>query len=160
MWAPAKPLAARRFSSTGFPSRSRLRRIGSLPICQPRRSGFSTLRDREVKNGASGKIARQLPHSNPLTDRQPESVIAQSLAVDEHRSCRSGVSPNLRRWVSLAVFSTALSHLACERSGRKEPAQVAPIYDSKTGRLQLLKLDSNGNGRIDTWSYMDGSRVV
>jgi hypothetical protein len=87
-------------------------------------------------------------------------VIAQFPPADERRSCHSGISQNLRGWATLAVVSTALSHTACDRSSRKELAQVAPIYDSKTGRLQLLKLDSNGNGRIDTWSYMDGSRVV
>jgi len=27
-----------------------------------------------------------------------------------------------------------------------------PEYDKKTGKQQLLKYDSNGNGKIDTWS--------
>jgi len=34
------------------------------------------------------------------------------------------------------------------------------VYDKKSGRLTLLKYDSNGNGKVDTWSYMDGARVV
>ncbi len=38
--------------------------------------------------------------------------------------------------------------------------RVEPEYDRATGRLQLLKYDGNGDGRIDTWSYMDGARVV
>src|SRR5712671_913664 len=50
--------------------------------------------------------------------------------------------------------------LAC--AGAEQPAheRIAPEYDKKTGKLQLLKYDSNGNGKIDTWSYMDGGRVV
>lgn len=38
--------------------------------------------------------------------------------------------------------------------------RVEPVYDDATGRLQLLKYDANGDGTIDTWSYMDGARVV
>jgi len=37
---------------------------------------------------------------------------------------------------------------------------VTPEYDRKTGKLTLLKYDSNGNGKVDTWSYMDGAQVV
>jgi hypothetical protein len=33
-------------------------------------------------------------------------------------------------------------------------------YDKTTGKLKLLKYDSDGNGTVDTWSYMDGARVV
>ena len=33
-------------------------------------------------------------------------------------------------------------------------------YDKVTGKLSLLKYDSDGNGKVDTWSYMDGPRVV
>jgi hypothetical protein len=37
---------------------------------------------------------------------------------------------------------------------------IQPVYDTKTGRLQLLKYDSNHNGTPDTFSYMDGVRVL
>jgi hypothetical protein len=47
----------------------------------------------------------------------------------------------------------------CQRQA--EPSKrIQPVYDKTTGKLQLLKYDSNGNGVIDTWSYMDGARVV
>jgi len=46
----------------------------------------------------------------------------------------------------------------CQR--RPETRRIEPVYDPKTGKLQLLKYDSNGNGVIDTWSYMDGARAV
>ena len=36
---------------------------------------------------------------------------------------------------------------------------VEPIYDQQTGRLQVLRLDSDHNGKVDTISYMDGSSI-
>lgn len=42
----------------------------------------------------------------------------------------------------------------------KEPSHVEPVYDKLTGKLQLLKYDSNRNGKVDTLSYMDGTRVL
>jgi len=33
-------------------------------------------------------------------------------------------------------------------------------YDERSGRLKELTYDANGNGRIDTWTEMDGSRPV
>jgi hypothetical protein len=47
---------------------------------------------------------------------------------------------------------------ACAGSAAKK--QIDPVYDQQTGRLQLLKYDSNGNGKPDTFSYMDGSRIL
>jgi hypothetical protein len=38
--------------------------------------------------------------------------------------------------------------------------RLQPEYDQKTGKLRLLKYDSNGDGKVDTWSYMDGLRIV
>jgi hypothetical protein len=35
-----------------------------------------------------------------------------------------------------------------------------PTYDKKTGRLTELTYDRNGNGKIDTWTEMDGNRPV
>lgn len=43
------------------------------------------------------------------------------------------------------------------------PAQVPyveAIYDEETGRLRELAYDGNGNGRVDGWSYMDGTEVL
>ncbi len=42
----------------------------------------------------------------------------------------------------------------------RESSKIEPVYDKLTGKLQLLKYDSNGNGTVDTWSYMDGTRVL
>jgi len=38
--------------------------------------------------------------------------------------------------------------------------RVRPTYDTASGRLTRLEYDSNGDGKIDTWGYMDGMRVV
>jgi hypothetical protein len=56
------------------------------------------------------------------------------------------------------VLVCALGAAACQRQAGAK--RIEPVYDPKTGKLQLLKYDSNGNGVIDTWSYMDGARVV
>jgi hypothetical protein len=37
--------------------------------------------------------------------------------------------------------------------------RLKPTYDT-TGKLQKLQYDRNSDGRIDTWGYMDGTRVV
>ena len=60
--------------------------------------------------------------------------------------------------VGIPILIVGLTSFACgtpPRGGR-----VEPVYDDATGRLQLLKYDANGDGTIDTWSYMDGARVV
>jgi hypothetical protein len=38
--------------------------------------------------------------------------------------------------------------------------RISPEYDQTTGKLKLLKYDSKGTGKVDTWSYMDGARIV
>ena len=38
--------------------------------------------------------------------------------------------------------------------------RISPEYDQTTGKLKLLKYDSNSDGKVDTWSYMDGTRVL
>ena len=32
-------------------------------------------------------------------------------------------------------------------------------YDPKNGHLKRLEADTNNNGRIDSWTYMDGTRI-
>ena len=59
------------------------------------------------------------------------------------------------------TYALAISLIcgACD-GGTGASKQMQPVYDPKTGKLQLLKYDSNGNGKIDTWSHMDGPRVI
>jgi hypothetical protein len=63
--------------------------------------------------------------------------------------------------VILATF-VAVALSAC--SSKPNPADAKnpfnPVYDKKTGKLTMLKFDSKKDGKIDTWSYMDGTRIV
>jgi hypothetical protein len=42
---------------------------------------------------------------------------------------------------------------------RVERDNVAAQYDDKTGRLKRLELDSNKDGKYDTWTYTEGTRI-
>jgi len=65
----------------------------------------------------------------------------------------------LRLTVGLGVLVGALFCGACQPQAESSK-RIQPVYDPKTGKLQLLKYDANGNGKTDTWSYMDGAHVV
>ena len=50
---------------------------------------------------------------------------------------------------------------ACSDPERERlKATTKATYDERTGRLKELTSDANRNGRIDTWTEMDGSRPV
>jgi hypothetical protein len=56
---------------------------------------------------------------------------------------------------------TLLACTACSNPERERvEATTKATYDERTGRLKELTSDANGNGRIDTWTQMDGSRPV
>ena len=56
------------------------------------------------------------------------------------------------------ALAVALISTACGPSAERK--RIEAIYDKQTGRLQVLKYDSNGDGNRDTISYMDGARVL
>ena len=62
----------------------------------------------------------------------------------------------------IAATIVATSFTAC--SGTPKAADPRgpfnPVYDKKTGKLTMLTFDSKKDGKIDTWSYMDGTRIV
>lgn len=63
-------------------------------------------------------------------------------------------------WRAFACFlSIALLSYACagQHDGKK---QIEPEYDPETGKLKLLKYDSNNDGKVDTVSYMNGARIL
>jgi hypothetical protein len=43
---------------------------------------------------------------------------------------------------------------------RQHDPRVRRFYDPTTDRLRLLVYDADGDGRFDTWSFMDGERVL
>ena len=59
----------------------------------------------------------------------------------------------------LVAVVSILAALASGCSGRAENPSVQRTYDPE-GRLEMLALDSNGDGKTDTWSHMDGARIV
>jgi hypothetical protein len=70
-----------------------------------------------------------------------------------------------RGWWAFALFAA----VGCgANSGAPRPvsgsapagnAQLKPTYD-QTGKLTRLEYDRDHDGKMDTWGYMDGSRVV
>src|SRR5215468_5361935 len=38
--------------------------------------------------------------------------------------------------------------------------KIEPLYNGKTGKLEMLKYDADGDGKFETVSYMDGARIV
>jgi hypothetical protein len=59
------------------------------------------------------------------------------------------------------AFAVLLVCVACSNAERDRlKATTKATYDERTGRLKELTSDANGNGRIDTWIEMDGSRPV
>jgi hypothetical protein len=56
------------------------------------------------------------------------------------------------------VLIGILAGSACGASA-DDRQRLDQVYD-ETGKLQLLKYDADGNGTIETWSYMDGPRIV
>jgi hypothetical protein len=65
---------------------------------------------------------------------------------------------------NLATFSlalvTSLGAAGCQHADPDAAKRIQPVYDQQTGKLKLLKYDSNGDGTVDTWSHMDGARIV
>ena len=55
--------------------------------------------------------------------------------------------------VSFTVQGPYGERLITEQRVRKE-------YDPRTGELRLVVFDSDGNRRVDTWSYMEGERLL
>lgn len=43
--------------------------------------------------------------------------------------------------------------------GRPDASRLATTYDAQ-GKLERLEYDRNGDGKPDTWGFMDGTRVV
>src|SRR5437660_9839079 len=59
------------------------------------------------------------------------------------------------------LLAVAQCNSACEsRQSAEARRRIQPVYDRETGKLTLLKYDSKGDGKPDTFSYMDGTRVV
>ncbi len=58
------------------------------------------------------------------------------------------------RLAALALVSAVAS--ACTPPPDLASARAVPEYHPETGRLTRLSADRDGDGRLDTWAYMDG----
>jgi hypothetical protein len=71
------------------------------------------------------------------------------------------LAPELGRASIACVAFLGLIAPACQRGpATSAVADVAPSYDSKTGRLERIGYDRNHDSKTDAWLYMDGTRVV
>ena len=84
------------------------------------------------------------------------TTFAKATVVRRSFTRRRKVRAALR--VGIPILIGSLTSLGCGAAG--DNGRVEPVYDGATGKLQLLKYDASGDGTIDTWSYMDGARVV
>jgi len=63
------------------------------------------------------------------------------------------------RLALIVIASSALLSIGCRE--RPAPAKnLEPVYNKKTGKLEVLKYDADGDGKFETISYMDGARIV
>jgi hypothetical protein len=74
--------------------------------------------------------------------------------------CKSqgGAVFELVRYQNLAV-AFALFLVGCG-GAPTTTKNLQPVYNKKTGKLEVLKYDSDGDGKFETISYMDGARIV
>jgi hypothetical protein len=68
--------------------------------------------------------------------------------------------------LSLQLFAGVIAFLAfapsCGRNNWSldQTKRIEPVYNKKSGKLEQLKYDSDGDGRFDTFSYMDGTTIL
>jgi len=67
-----------------------------------------------------------------------------------------------RPYATAAIISILAFGQSCRRDDRAIATNrnIEPIYNSKSGRLEQLKYDSDGDGKFDTFSYMDGPTIL
>jgi hypothetical protein len=66
--------------------------------------------------------------------------------------------PHFQKFLAAVLAGLIPAAAGCSKTPAAAET-VRPSYD-KEGRLTRLEYDSDGDGKIDTWGYMDGARVV
>lgn len=65
---------------------------------------------------------------------------------------------------TLVALSLALACLGCASTGSEDrppgTKRVKPMYNLQRGTLEQLLYDRNGDGRVDAWMFLDGTRVA
>jgi hypothetical protein len=63
-------------------------------------------------------------------------------------------------WHLALTLSLVVAACAPDPERQRLAQTTKATYDPKTGRLQRLTYDANKNGRVDTWTFMDGTRIL
>ena len=67
----------------------------------------------------------------------------------------------MKHHLRTAIFAACVIAAACSDPEKERIKQTTvPTYDEKSGRLKELTYDFNKNGKIDTWTDMEGARPV
>lgn len=68
---------------------------------------------------------------------------------------------NTAGWLRHAAWALVLPMVACGGTPEPESSTLAtPIYNEQTGRLEQITSDRDGDGRVETRAFMDGTRLV
>jgi hypothetical protein len=70
------------------------------------------------------------------------------------------VSGFIAAWLAVAAAVSACRQPSPNAAVSAATEKVVPTYDKETGSLTKLEADSDHDGLIDMWAYMDGARVV
>ena len=73
---------------------------------------------------------------------------------------RARKTPVVRSVTGLVTALFAVGACAPDPEQLRAQRTIEAEYDVESGRLELITFDSNDNGTIDTWSYMDGNTVI
>lgn len=63
-----------------------------------------------------------------------------------------------RAW--LVAGLAAVLAAACGSQSPEPATDATPVYNQQTGRLEEIRSDRDGDGRVDTRAYMDGTRLL
>ncbi len=66
----------------------------------------------------------------------------------------------MRLFPLCAILLAALAASCSDLEKAREKAGIKPTYDKTTGKLKELTYDSNHDGKVDTWTEMDGARPL
>jgi hypothetical protein len=69
-------------------------------------------------------------------------------------------APAARERHTLVTAACALLAFCLACSPANDTPRISATYDNKTGKLTELAYDSNHDGKIDTWTEMNGNRAV
>jgi hypothetical protein len=74
------------------------------------------------------------------------------------RDVQAAAAAGVRNTVLRPVCALLAFSLGCSPAADK--AEISATYDNRTGKLTELAYDSNHNGKVDTWTEMNGNRAV